>query len=167
MTLKYDPGHSIHTSRGWRGQYDRARRWLERLDGIAVKRRFTGDSLADHDFIYAFFQNCHYLREYLIAFGAVTVDELDALYNGSVELRFCRDICNATKHVEISRAPAESSFVSFFREYDHFHIPGPLDDPYAAHQTNVRVGDAKMDVYELARRCMTTWDTFLRTKELL
>jgi hypothetical protein len=52
--LKYNPQHSIHTSRGWSGQYDRAHRWFERLNRIAAARPFAGDSLADHDFIYAF-----------------------------------------------------------------------------------------------------------------
>jgi len=163
--LKHDP-NSIHTAHGWQGQYARVRRWYARVELVASARAHQGDALADQDFIYAFFQNCHYLREWLLRFSAVPKAELDAFWNTSLELQLCRDICNSTKHVDVSQ-PSQSPFVSFFREYDHFHVPSPGEGPHAMVQMNVRVGETKLDVFELAGRCMHQWDEFLRKRGLL
>lgn len=163
--LRHDP-NSIHTAHGWQGQHARVRRWYARVEGIAAMRPHEGDRIADQDFLHAFFQNCHYLREWLLRFDAVPKADLDALYDTTLELRLCRDICNSTKHVDVSQ-PSESPFVSIFREYDHFYVPVLGEGPHAMVEMNVRVGETKLDIFELARRCMDRWDEFLRTRGLL
>ena len=105
-------GWSIHKSDGWRGQLERVHRWQRRVTHSA--NIGSGDL---EDFVFALFQNCYHLREWIEKTAKVPSSELDGLFARTPELRVCRDICNGTKHLTLSRASVDADF-SIGREYD-------------------------------------------------
>jgi hypothetical protein len=67
------------------------------------------------DFLYAFFQNAHHLRDWSPA--QRTKEEVDAFLNSHLATRICRDLANLTKHHELTRTPAQEYEPSILREY--------------------------------------------------
>jgi hypothetical protein len=106
---------------------------------------------AEHDFLYAFFQNCHHLRHWLNAEGKVSGAEVDRFVAAHPELRLCRDICNGTKHLTISR-PSLDAALAIGREYVPAHWPGTR--PHVNETWFVIAGGEKYDLFELADRCV-------------
>jgi hypothetical protein len=91
---------------------DRIRRWQERVIHAA-----NSGSPDLEDFVFAFFQNCHHLQEWLLKTSNVDRQDIDALLVSTPQLRVCRDICNGTKHLTLNNAGVDADF-SIGREYD-------------------------------------------------
>lgn len=102
------PAGSIHRSLGWQGQFARTSRWLDRL----ICARSADDA---EDFLYAFFQNCYHLRDWVLV--ELTSLPVDRLFQQSLPLRICRDAANLTKHRILTRKPAQGHELSVMREY--------------------------------------------------
>jgi hypothetical protein len=152
--------NSSHNFEGWRTQFSRTCRWQARVQEIRAECGRVGVRQDFEDYLYSFFQNCFHLREWLSKSGAVSDSELKRLFASHTELQLCRDICNGTKHMTISKPSIDADFYTF-REYDWFHIPSPADTPYAAENFMIRAAGRKQDMFELADRCMEIWHEFL------
>ena len=140
---------SWHRSSGWRGQWERIRRWHRRLIDAATPEEAE-------DFLYAFFQNCYSLRDWLAPPEFQTRD-VNELFENSTDLRLCRDIANMTKHFELSRQPATGREPSLAREY-----AGPGQGWFEDDSNLVVLSDGKnLDARELAARCLAVLERFL------
>jgi hypothetical protein len=122
------------------------------------------------DYLYAFFQNCFHLRDFLEHSGGASKAELQAFMTGNTAMAVCRDIANGTKHLKISR-PSIDPKPAILREY---HPPGwPGKKPGTSESYIVFVEDprteqvAPYELQELASRCLREWEIFLRSKGLL
>jgi len=144
-------GWSVHRNEGWQGQYTRLVRWHERMHSAAQ----SGSSDLE-DFVFAFFQNCYYLRDWLLKTSTITRHDMDELFHNSHELKVCRDICNGTKHLNVTSPSFDASF-SIYREYSP-------NEP-SKHRLVVLVDndlrDYQHNVLDLADTCLSTWRTFL------
>lgn len=138
-------GWSVHRNDGWQGQLARVRRWHQRVLNAAS----TG-SPDLQDFIFVFFQNCYHLREWLHSTSRIPKAEIDQLYSTTKELRLCRDICNGTKHLDLSNASVDA-FFSIGYEYAP-HEPGG--------SRLFLIADDKYDLLELAGRCLRLLEQF-------
>jgi len=139
-------GWSIHKNGGWQGQLNRVHRWHQRLVSSAI----TGSSDLE-DFAFTFFQNCYYLRDWVEKTSNTDGADLDILFSQSRELQLCRDLCNGTKHLTISKPSIDANF-SIAREYD----------PSCEHKYRlVVIADDKYDLLELADKCRREWESFL------
>ena len=139
-------GWSIHKNDGWQGQLERVHRWYGRLIHSAA----IGSADLE-DFAFTFFQNCYYLREWIEKTSNIASSDLDLLFSQSHELQVCRDLCNGTRHLTISKPSVDANF-SIVREYD----------PSNAHQYRLSViADDKSDLLELAHTCLQEWESFL------
>ena len=151
-------GSSIHKNPGWQGQLARVQRWHSRLKQIATQMSQTKDTELDFDFIYAFFQNCYHLRDWLENSGAISHQKLQDLFRDHYEMQICRDICNGTKHFDLTRPSVDAHF-SIGREY----VPSnwPSSRPHINQTWFIIAGKTKHDIFELADTCMSHWDRFL------
>jgi hypothetical protein len=81
---------------GYRRQLDRARRFLDRIN-----RRGVSD-VDFQDMIWAFFQNCWHIKDWLrndpLASEAQKTAAIAAAHASPI-LMACRDLCNGTKHL--------------------------------------------------------------------
>lgn len=156
---------SRHKSGGWRAQYARVARWHNRVTkiGRAKSRANDNDMEAEHDFVYAFFQTCYHLRDWLQHSGAVERAKLDDFFRDNKEMQVCRDICIGTKHLRVDKPSVDSSF-NIGREYVPAEWPG--DRPHINERWFIIAGDTKYDIFELADRCMELWKQFLKQHRL-
>lgn len=139
-------GWSMHRNDGWRGQLDRAARWHKRV--VSAANTAAPDL---EDFTYTFFQNCYHLREWMLQTGGASQLELDEFFARNIELQVCRDVCNGTKHLNLSHASVDRSF-SIGREY----TPGePL-----GFRMFIVANDQHYDLIHLADRCLMLWQKF-------
>jgi hypothetical protein len=157
-------GWSVHNNGGWKAQYERLRRWHRLVQRIGRAKREDADTEQEHDFLYAYFQNCYHLHDWLVNSGAVTPEKLQKFFYFNTPMGVCRDVCNGTKHWRIDRPSMDAQF-SIGREYV------PADWPSTRPQVNeswfIICGDGKYDVFELADTCMALWDSFLHENGLL
>jgi hypothetical protein len=158
---------SSHNYQNWLTHYARTLRWYARLQKVRAACGQVGIHQDCEDYIYAFFQNCFHLRDWLLKSRVIHKSQLDQLFESNVELRLCRDICNGTKHMTITRKPSIDADFYTFREYDHLHISSPSDDPHAMEKFMIRASGEKWDAFELADRCMQIWNEFLEARGLL
>jgi len=147
-------GLTLQEAEGWHGQYRRMLRWRDR-----VCAPDAGRSSADQlDFLIAFFVACFHLRDWLKDSG-VDGERLNSLFRANVELLVCRDIANGFKHSRLDREPFHDPVFSVVRE----HVPTgwPSNLGHANARWSVVAGDSKLDLVELAGRCVSIWDAFL------
>ena len=147
----WSPEHSIHRRGGWKAQYARMLRWRDRIEAID----WSADSIPDTalDDVYAFFQNCFALRDWIsegepdlksAAYGAV--DESPAL-------KICRDLCNGTKHFNLSHPGTKGFAVGVQYRAQAFVVWTVLEDGEERERLLV--------VLELAADCVAAWLVFL------
>ncbi|HWG75345.1 MAG TPA: hypothetical protein VN660_00955 [Steroidobacteraceae bacterium] len=92
---------------GYGHQLDRARRFLERIQG-----QLTSD-VEFQDMAWSFFQHCWHIKDWLKHDPLVSEDTKQAVINAahaSPVLKICRQLCNGTKH--LSDYPAHHSHVN-------------------------------------------------------
>ena len=56
---------SAHNGLGWQSQYERVKRWHARVKTIGIAQTDAEDTQREHDDVYAFFQSCYYLKDWL------------------------------------------------------------------------------------------------------
>lgn len=140
-------GLNIYRRGGWRGQLARVRRWHTRL------RTASPDDYLD--FLYAFFQNCNHLADWIASDAPAGAAMVQTLVGSSVELRVCRDICNATKHFSFDRPPKMKG--GFADGHEYLPEGWPTDHPGGL-PIFVIAGGEKYDALDLADRCLAAWN---------
>jgi len=147
-------GLNVYRQGGWRGQYTRVRRWHRRLRTARTESDFI-------DFLYAFFQNTNHLADWVSNDRPEQQTRVEELVAQTIELRICRDICNATKHFDFNGPPKVPAGFADGREY----IPDSYPREYPGFPLFFIAGGVKYDSLQLADRCMAAWDTFVLTLE--
>ncbi len=152
--------HSLHKSTGWKSQFERTERWYNRVINAETKEDII-------DYLFAYFQNCYLLREWLILTSELKQSELDDLFSENVELVICRDICNVTKNFSISR-PSQEFELSIIQEYCNPNSPYHMNCWFGGDAKLTVVTDSQnYDALELARCCFEIWRRFLKSKGIL
>ena len=150
---------SFHRQGGWRNQFHRLQRWHSR-----VTRLGPGTSPDEQDILYAFFQNCLALRDWLKHSGAVSAVDVDKFVRSNRELLLCRDLANGTKHYELSSPSIDANFF-LCREY----VPPSSAASRSGRDSRPVIcsGGTKSDLFDLADTCMELWVEFLAAHSLL
>lgn len=143
------PWGSLHSTGGWNAQLARIHRWRARLQNATE----PADIL---DFLFALFQNFYHLRDWLPS-NEFPADQVRDFLNTHQELRICRDLCNMTKHFELSHPPAQGYEPSILREY----APGRLANFEKDSRLVIVSGGKKHDAQRVAFRCVELWTEFL------
>jgi hypothetical protein len=120
----------------------------------------NSESPADaEDFLYAFFQNAHHLRDW--APGGRTTSEIDTFLSSHLATHICRDVANVTKHHELTRRPAQEYEPSILREYAGKNRGWFEDDTRLVIVTNHNDEGIVLDAREVAKECLRLWCRFL------
>jgi hypothetical protein len=142
---------SWHKTPGWRGQYERLRRWHQRL-------KEATNPLDREDFLYAFFQASNNLRDWLVKLGDTPQSSIEDLYRDSEYLRLGQDVANAIKHGSLSDPKLGQEF-SMAREYAD---PGLGTFTPDSHLRILTPSGKTLDAFDVAARCAGAWEDFLR-----
>ena len=153
-------GLTLQELEGWRGQYDRVVRWHGRVVAAA-----NADPSPDElDFLFAFFESCFHLREWLLVTAAVDQKALEDLFLSKPELRVCRDLANGFKHHTISKPSIDAQF-SVVNEYEPKNWPSA--HAYPNGKWTVLAGGYQFGLVDFAGQCVSIWHDFLRSKTLI
>ena len=116
----------------------------------------TGVSPEHKDLVYAFFLNCYHLKDWIKADPALAaLGDVEAFINSSPELRLCADICNASKHFELTRPRSN--------ENPEVGIPNlVVGNKAVVLRYEIATSSGEVDSFELAEACMAAWSKFLR-----
>jgi hypothetical protein len=138
---------------GYRDQLDRARRFLDRLD-------VPGLSDVDfQDMVWAFFQNCWHVKDWLDNDPKVdpaTKDAIIARAHQSVALRVCQEMCNGTKH--LGSRPGAS--------HDHIDVNITPGGPTTMDCLIDNGAGTLVSGRLLARQCIAEWVSILGSHRL-
>src|SRR5713101_4770543 len=149
-----------HLATSWQDHRNRVGRWHKRLStiGRGVPPAMSKDEALDD--VFAFFMNCYHLRDWVIGSGFKAEADVDAYIRGNDDLALCRDICTGLKHfrAEPKRALFDSSWstatvtVAAFPE---------RREPIAGEYWVITTDRGRVDMFDLADRCVAAWDSFL------
>jgi hypothetical protein len=139
---------------GYRNQLDRARRFLDRV-------QMTTDDWADmddvefQDMMWAFFQNCWHVKDWLRndpLVSQVVKDAATQLAHQSQHLKMCQELCNGTKH--LGARPGAS----------HHHINTTIIPGAGIREMDCIVDDGGGKLIsgkQLASDCIAEWERIL------
>lgn len=117
------------------------------------------------DYLYAFFQNCYHLQDWVLA--ELPSTDVDSFVKASLPLRICRDVANLTKHFVLERKPAQGHQLSVLREYAGVGKGWFEGDTRLVIVTNHQNDGIVLDAREVARECMRLWCSFLPACDLV
>ena len=129
------------------------RRFSEYEAGLPAE---TGVSPDHKDLVYAFFLNCYHLKDWIKADPALApLGDVETFINNSPALRLCADICNASKHFELTRPRSNENPV--------VGIPNlVVGKKIVVLRYEIATSSGSIDSFDLAERCMTAWSQYLR-----
>jgi hypothetical protein len=142
---------------GYRDQLDRARRFLDRverpiLDELDLQEL---DDVAFQDEMWAFFQNCWHIKDWISNDPLVlsaTKDAVISMAHQSQDLLICRDLSNGTKHFGLRDGAMHvrtDTTVDFERGF--IEVDCVIDDG----------NGQEISGKALARRCVEEWERIL------
>ncbi len=152
-------GLNIYRHGGWEGQLERVRRWHRRVAAIRFAKASDGSAEENLDTVYAFFQNCTHLVDWIVHDLPARTSAVEALYSRTPELRIARVISNATKHLDLDRPPSVEGGFADGREYV-FNGWLSSSEPVRNQSWFVIANGEKYDIFDLAQRCMDAWEDF-------
>ena len=153
-------GLTLQQLEGWQGQYESMLRWRNRVVEAA-----NGEPSADElDFLLAFFQAAHHLRDWLDKTRAVQTSDTDAFIGAHAELGICRDIANGFKHHSITRPSVDAEFAIVNQYVDPEWLGRKYRFPNG--EWTVLANGHQFGLVELSERIVELWKAFLTSKGL-
>lgn len=164
VTLKGDEPVSPSS---WLQQWERVLRWYDRIEQTGSGREHTMESDYYQDELYAFFQNCWHLKDWLKNDPAseMSRDTVETFANGPAPLGWCADLANGSKHLTLTKHRIDPTTAIGGR---HFHLSlGNTGPTKIAVRYDVVGGADKRDALTLATECLAEWRQFLSDHHLL
>ena len=151
----------------YREQLARTYRYYERLKKLNEGRATEPSSELNMDDIYAFFQNCYHLKDWLKNDPAYTLHsgkEIEDYVSKSTELCICADICNGSKHLTFNRPPRSGAKPKFGRKIEstgEIIASGKVVDRSFAMFVEVEHPCGRIDAFQLATAALKSWESFI------
>lgn len=159
----------------WTEQWDRVFRWLSRVQETAAGRPHDRPTDWYQDEVYAFFQNCWHLKDWLkndpaaAASAASDVEtfasDVETFASESPNLCLCADLANGSKHLRLKRPRVDPETEIGRRDYK-LAIGSPGGETISV-RYGVDAGGKTHDALELAEACWKAWQTYLSARGLL
>ena len=140
-------------------QVERTERYLNRIrkiyEGTSIlweERRYYEDD------VISFFMHCYHIKDWIVKLNKVKVtsSEIDDFINQHEALKICADLCNGSKHCELTRTP---------RTGQQPHVASSEYWADNSDQSTVVIGKFSVlsngdfhDALDLAEKCMALWN---------
>jgi hypothetical protein len=150
--------NSAHRHDGWQGQYNRMMRWTKWFKELAFKENKSCEKTHLYfDTMYACFQNIFFLKDWLIQETSLTTGDLNSFIKAHKEIGVCRDICNGTKHFNITDESVDKEFW-IIRQFN------PYNRDISEWEIIICAGVDIYKPYELIVKCIDLWEKFISDK---
>lgn len=162
MTFKHSP-----FTRHWTAQYDRMNRWYAVLKRMENEEADNILGIKHSDIVYAFFQNCYHLRDWVVHDHLKSDNEVKAFVEGNEWMKICHDICNGSKHFLLSRSKSESNIeeTPTFRPVENGNVKEMRFNFTIADQSLVL--PIEYTPISIATECVKAWNDFLKLSTAL
>jgi hypothetical protein len=148
-------------------QFERVKRYLSRFKEINDGKTHYISSPNYDDDIYAFFQNCYHLKDWIKNDPACTGwASVENLISSNTDLSICADLCNALKHLSLTR-PRSTENPSF----SGGHVTINITDGFGVQEKvdisikyTVATKSGDIDAFQLAERCVSAWEQFINNQ---
>ncbi len=150
---------SAHRNNGWQGQYNRVRRWADKFKKLSFVEDQGETTHYYFDTMYACFQNIFFLKDWLLEESPLTLGDLNEFVKGHKEIGICRDICNGTKHYNISNPSVDKEF-GVIKQYNPYHKLWNTEK----WEIIICSGGDTFKPLDLINKCIDLWDDFIAVK---
>lgn len=146
----------------WTEQFDRMVRWYERFKQTDSGRLHNTESDNYVDEILAFFQNAYHFKDWIRNDPSVpqaVSAAVEPYINASAELSICADLCNATKHLTLTKSRSAANPTLGPKVFSlglGTGSPATISLKY-----EVTTNSGPLDAFQLATKCIDAWKTFL------
>ena len=148
----------------YKEQLERVRRWYERFQEISEGKLHERSSDFYEDDVYAFFQNCYHLEDWIKhdpAAGPLSA-QVEDFINQTPELLICADICNSLKHLKLKRSRS-SQTPEFGKRIFKLSLGTKPTTIAVAYTIDTNAGT--VDAFDLASQCLRAWEKFVTFSE--
>jgi len=146
------------TSEKWREQFERIKRWYQRIQEIDnTKIRISDDDL---DFYYAFFINCFHLYDWMKKSNSIPIDKINNFFFKNNSMLMCRDLCLGAKHFSINKPSKGLDRLHIAREYLGKDLP-------EGKTKLILFQNGIHHLQDIANNCMKSLENFLRENKVL
>lgn len=145
-------------------QFERLKRYFSRFKQINDGKAHDQSSPHYDDDVYAFFQNCYHLKDWIKNDTACSSwSNVESFINNNNDLRVCADLCNSLKHLTLTmpRSTENPGFAGG-------HITLNITDGFGVKESvdisikyTVSTSSGDIDAFQLAERCLTAWEQFI------
>jgi len=146
-------------------QFNRVKRFLNRIE--AQDR----DSTAYDDDLWAFFQNCYHLKDWIKNDPSVGYDirnGVEVFVNNNKELRICADLANRSKHLELDKHIRDDAKITSRNVTISVLTAGSDSEGTTTCEHVITLGDgSKHLALDIARQAVKAWERFLSDKGLI
>jgi hypothetical protein len=122
------------------------------------------------DGLFHFFQDAYHLKDWIKNDSTVQTGNVETFVSGEVPLRLCADLCNGTKHLQLTKARTGDPSTAFTSQSVTVRpaAAGTGEPPRPAlHYWGVGSGGQQYDAATLAGEVVRTWKQWLRREGLL
>ena len=149
---------------GYAEQFERVKRYLNRIKQINDGKTHDQASQNYDDEIYAFFQNCYHLKDWIKNDPACSSwSDVENLINQNTNLNICADLCNALKHLTLTR-PRSNENPNFAGAKINLNIRdgiGVKEKVDISIKYTISTSSGEIDAFELAKHCVSAWEQFI------
>jgi hypothetical protein len=153
---------------GWREQYDRMGRSLDRLTRAATGIDHASSDDA-RDLLFHFFQDAYHLKDWIKNDLTTLGRDVEDFINGSTPLSLCADLCNGTKHFRLTTTRT-GDVATGFESQSVTVRPAPVGSGRIAapalHSWTVMSGGRDHDALALAGEVAAEWRAWLMKQGL-
>lgn len=146
-------------------QFERMKRWYERIKQIDQGRPHNLPSDYYQDEVYAFFINCYHLKDWIKnddTVESITKEKVEQFINQNVCMCVCADICNGIKHLKLKPTkPHRSDEDPKFGGRKFLLNLGGGPKPIIKVKFSIKTKTRTIDAFELASECVRKWGEFI------
>jgi len=149
-------------------QFARMKRWYERIKKIdqGEPHDLSYINLPPdyyYDEVYAFFQNCYHLKDWIKNDDTVKLlkEDVEDFIKRHECMCLCADICNSTKHLNLTRPPKSGQVPEFKRRELSLRLEGG-PEPIINDKFFIETKTGTVNAFELASECVRKWGEFIK-----
>jgi len=147
-------------------QFERVSRLYKRFEEInSGKMKHNYNSENYQDVVYAFFINCHHMKDWLINDDSIRltptekISKLKKFREENDCIEFCEDISNGLKHLKRNTTPLTGKQPEF--EGRNFDLRIGPEGTTLGVKYNIITSKGIKDAFELATECIQKWEKFI------
>jgi hypothetical protein len=144
-------------------QFERMQRWYERFKKIDQGTSHERSSEEYTDNVYAFFQNCYHLKDWIKNDDTVKLPKGFNIDKDFIDKNPCMcllaDICNGTKHLKLDSDGRSKESPEFYSK-NYSLTPGGQKSVIKV-KWNIKTKTGNIDAFQLATECVQKWEEFI------